>query len=663
MNPADIVKQWQDLYTVFDPKIGWGDLHTLNEHIKLAMSLDESNLTTLLVIDNAVEDYISSRNIHLGEVLKDPARFNNLLSIYTSLFQNLHHKDIEDATNSFIGLIKKAIRGAGWYKPELDKFFANRYAFAEIRLAALHSFKTLRVDQFAIGENTTVGKLNIVNDIYEFRDVNLMLSAMRSFPDGMFLTLIRDIVDDHFSFFTFVIRNGGNLYLISDKPELPSPNYKHTGRSKSIERGFEGRVYSHYFPYDLMGVAYDSDAEKLVILTDYSKALREYKDNWRAVGKISDCEAETIAWLFMVMSLMQNRFYGAVPFSKQLSYTAAMIDLPKNADNVNALTTTTGAGLLKYEPLPMFKITLAILTNKNPDIKKIWEYKPTGKNEWIEKRYGPQVPEDAVNNPIALPGMSIMLVSNDNKILTADQIKYYNELDFFDKMDMRIDRVPAMELNDFGTEEEVTRDLIWNARNAKVNAMGNLMMDEYHAEKENIEKWYDGMVRKNYPALRQAIAKGEFKSVVSRLSRTRAFDSEEAQGNILHFYTTKDNTPVFGGVRIYGKYSRDYPYYWCVETGAVASYVAVFRVDDGTTIADMCGVPLKDLPDYLQNLKYIEEYSGNSILNTVDPLEGLENPWKKVEWSIRVFLSKRGYNNLCKEFGTEPKEIKSAKDK
>lgn len=72
----------------------------------------------------------------------------------------------------------------------------------------------------------------------------------------------------------------------------------------------------------------------------------------------------------------------------------------------------------------------------------------------------------------------------------------------------------------------------------------------------------------------------------------------------------------------------------------------------------MCGCEVKDLPDILQYWNKLKMYSGNSILSNVDPMEWVvENPWKKLNLNVDVFLSKTAYNQLRKAEGLPPNKI------
>jgi len=67
------------------------------------------------------------------------------------------------------------------------------------------------------------------------------------------------------------------------------------------------------------------------------------------------------------------------------------------------------------------------------------------------------------------------------------------------------------------------------------------------------------------------------------------------------------------------------------------------------------GISEKKLPWPLQHWSTHEPYTGNSILSRIDPQDSrLDDPWRHLDLSLTITLSKRAYNRLRKEHGLEP---------
>lgn len=660
MDPVEIIKKWKEITEVYDERKSNGrtlymsdrELRELDEQIKLAMSLDESHVTTVMVIAKTLTDYLEDRTIPLAAVVKKVDQVMRFIGLYQELLEMLHAPDIEEMVVNFQKALRNSLVVTGFYNKKHQELIDSRYALAVLRLSALSANKTLRVDQFSKGENTTIGKLPFVNEIYEFYDINYMLSVAPRMPDGIYLSLFRDAVDDAHSFFGFTVKNGANLWLISDKPEFASPIQKHFPRSNPKEKAFSERVAARYFPYDLMSVKWDDDRARYVVQHDsYASALATVQDGWKTIGKISDLEADSALWVFMLFSLFQLKFFSEQPYlSAGISFSGMMLNLPANAANVAALV-RADQGLVKYEPMTMAHLTMQNLTSDNPAIRAVWELSPTGKNQWAEDLYGPRVQDQLMDHLILPPGKKeIYLDRATNEIAPAP--------DMFAWAELRPSTltVPGVELNTFGTQKELEQWIYWHARYLKTKAIQNLMWTEFEEKKDEVRKWYWERVKERMLALGEFIAKGEFFAEVSRRSPTRAFDSEMGQANILRLRHV-DNYRSWASIAIADRLSSYYPYRWCYFNGAVASLVAEFDVCDGTSMAALLGIPLDELPPYLANIRENEIYTGNSRLSVGDPLEDMKNPWKDLNWRVGVFMSKSGYKTLCKKWGTNPQDI------
>jgi len=54
------------------------------------------------------------------------------------------------------------------------------------------------------------------------------------------------------------------------------------------------------------------------------------------------------------------------------------------------------------------------------------------------------------------------------------------------------------------------------------------------------------------------------------------------------------------------------------------------------------------MPIFLQTYLKSELYGGNSILDRLDPMDWVPtNPWRKVNFNVIFYFSKRGWNKLC----------------
>ena len=96
----------------------------------------------------------------------------------------------------------------------------------------------------------------------------------------------------------------------------------------------------------------------------------------------------------------------------------------------------------------------------------------------------------------------------------------------------------------------------------------------------------------------------------------------------------------------------------CYLTGSPIFIRAYFTPNNAQALADLCNCSVEKLPDVLQYWTNDSRYSGNYILNRVDPLEWVvENPWQGLNLTVEIELSKAGYNQLRKREGLGPNKF------
>lgn len=654
MKLQDVLDQWRKIVNLFTPEQEdnpFGDIYDYQERVATAVKLDDTGLSAVLIIANVLEDYIENQDLTLKQLVVDRKRVGQFVKLYTKLYDTLHNQEIESVVRNFQDGFAVLLKQAGYYSDAIGKLIEDRYAIAELRLSALKASKSLQVYQFSSGEPTST-KILFSDSISEFYDVNMLLKATQQagYPDGVSLCLIRDTVRDEFSYFVFVVKNGRSLYLVTDKPDLPSPNYKAVGRGRAVERSFAKRIDQHFFPYELMGAEIDEKLGKYVINRhSYTTAIQVFSPFWKTIGKISQTQPDELVWMFMLFGLFQQKYFGPEMPKLPLSYSAAAINVPTNQELVRALTTTT-TGLIKFEPLEFAPLTLDTLTNANPELMAAWAIKPTGQNDWMEERYKGKIAQpEKVLNLLTSPGEDL-LYRNRKIVVSPSEHKL-----FFDDYDdnKQYAHLHGMELTEIGSPASLRNKYIWFARKNEASAIELEARREFKEKEDEIKAWYKERVIGNLDALKQAIVKGEFWTTATVHDRD-GFDCHTERSNVFRLYTMKQRTEqriwTLDGVILHGTSSR---HLTCYFNNAVASYEAVFYIQDGWGISDMCGLKFEELPVFLQNVRYNERYSGNSILDAVDPLEDLENPWKTVSWSVHIFLSKSSYKAMCKEVGRE----------
>ena len=224
-----------------------------------------------------------------------------------------------------------------------------------------------------------------------------------------------------------------------------------------------------------------------------------------------------------------------------------------------------------------------------------------------------------------------------------------------------LSEMAGFDLTSFGTAAEILADRRWVARYNKAVQINLAADEEYEATKEQIVDWVVSKVKTNLPTLVSAIRSGELRAPVSR-NHGFAIGQHTEDKNILtikewplgkHMDWYSDYSPHMGLSERFALHRGYVPRYGgryrCYFDGHPSTFVATFEVSTPEGIAAVCGCAIAELPDVLQHYYKQAAYSGNSILDRIDPLEWVaNNPWRQLNLDIRIYLSKRSYARLLK---------------
>ncbi|MDO8568565.1 MAG: hypothetical protein Q7R57_07610, partial [Dehalococcoidales bacterium] len=345
------------------------------------------------------------------------------------------------------------------------------------------------------------------------------------------------------------------------------------------------------------------------------------------------------------------------------------------------------APLGDYAPLALPPLSQEHMQQTGEDGKS-WEGPGegrTGRNDWMVHRFSARANYDAV-------------AQSEQVRLALPQAEHQEDDDFFERCARRAKGEPEMPLRPvialdregkltthtgildrggwnngkpvtyqvapfkpeglYGTRDEIERERFYIARRNEATAIQALADQEYAEQGESILRWYQQRVVSNVEALKRAIA-AETCEVLTRFDDPKSGGSSFTNRvtvrpyNILRLYGIVDKeTP--GGMTRYaadlhsGITKRDDWKYQCIEDPAIIGRcTAVFSPVDASGIAFLAGVPVSELPDYLQHWRhsnYSLGYTGNSILNLVDPVEKLRNPWTHLNFSVQAHFSKVALN-------------------
>lgn len=618
---------WIDI-TEIDPSTDkWNSLSSVNDELKYAQELDVTGVTVQMMLSCYVENYLENRTFNPNEMIANPQRIKTYLDKCVELKQILSSANTTIVINKFKQRVRDALSQYGGLTKEVEDVIESD-DFAFIRRDALRAMNELSVHQFLQGKcDKETPKYN--EYVYEFWNVNSLINCVASQNySGVSLVMIKD---EHitFAYFGFVIRNGGTITFITDRPTYPHPLAKYMSRSRGRARRLEERVFRFRFPYSLLECSYDAN-DDFKMQEKKSNALVVYQKKMHPIKKLIEIEPDELVWSVIMFDLIVEKFWVNKYKTPVLSYTGDML-----IDNKLLIESTPVKKLAiqKYEPLKLPSIKYTDV--RTDDLSKVWDCDNTYQHEWMEKRYE----KEDMNN--------IMNLVNDD----ARRSIYLSKKNVFTKRETSY-ILQAVNPNEFGTKEEIEFNQKWAARYNKAVYIQQCACAEFNKQKDIIKQWYLTHIERNVK-LHKAIAYGKF-NVKSNISSNDARSRANEKINILSIYDL-----------VYEKQHSDFYYrHWayrqivlnkgdrCIITGQKANIAAVFRPRCPFSLAALTGVCVDDLPIFLRHWYLAEFYSGNSILSNVDPMEWvLNNPWRDLHFDICLLLSKQGYSRLRKQYG------------
>ena len=631
--------------TGFDPeeskfRIGDYDIYKINQELKESLELDPSTILTMLLLDYYTEQYLNNRNFSVNSILADFDALTSYLAKSKELYSILRSNEIQILRKDFESHMLIAMKQYGEVPEAVINTIKNPHDLAFLRRDALKSFETLEVSQFSQGKAD--GRTpKFLEDVYEFWNINSLIRMVSATNEAFIsVNLIRD-PDYYNSYFTFAMKNGETLSIISDKPNWIHPLQKNMVRKP--ERDFAKRVFKSHFPYALMELEYDEDQRALYLhKKSDSTEVVPFQEDVHKLKKIRDLPPYEVIWITMMFQLIHEKFWKQDFKTKDISYTGAMVTV--NPDKNKELILPNRLVVPAYSAADV-----------NPETTKDqWNRKPTNQNEWMEKRYEGQIPDSVLTlTGVGNDVVKYITADDVNSVQVGSEKEISNEPHYIKRDKPKKHMLTGISPTEFGTSDRLLRDMQWNARYNKAKAIQVLVDAEYEKRQEEIKAWYAKRVKINSRNLLKAVAHGKLEAYGGGYSAGFKVNPDEFK-NIMKF-SDKEFCSGSDSVKLHqGFHTRDH--YLCFINGCKASIAAFFYPTTAHGLAAVCGCKVDDLPDVLRHWRRDKLYSGNSILDRLDPMEwAVEDPWKKYWFEVVIYLSLSGYRKLCKEHGTEPK--------
>lgn len=618
INITGVKPNQNSFHYYFNSKFSDYDVKQSYDIIKECLEYDKEDILAFSIIEQYLNLFLENSNVSFKDLLNNKKRLNEQIRNINKLQNIFKDEEVVDYKNEIFENCKKAI---SFYNPNIDISKFEYSKFVKIRLNALMSEKYLIVDKFLEGKST-LNNIKYNKDIYCFKNINTLLSGVfkEECFNGISLCVVLDENELSSSYFAFVIRNGENLYLLSDRPLYKSPIQKYLTRTKG--KDFQSRIDKNYFPYDLL----DISINKYNINIDNKDKLND-KDYY-IISSISDLSLEEIAWISNMFSIINTNFFKQQPIC-DISYTSGMIN------NVNLLSNSVSIDTYnKYKKLDIKPVTLDNIEDEQ--YNKFWENKNnlSKANQWMFDRYKDQVDLSTINYIEDIDTTKKYLKDNNMKI-----VEIFNDHNY---------EIKPLENNIIGSKEDILRSQIYVARYNLAIQLNKLANTEFKEKRSETFDWFETHLKNNQEFLLECFAKGECIAPVYYDTNSFYKVKNKKDENIFKV-SQYDRNNIFRGVNLSNIDNYNYK---CFLTSSNTAIVGTFKVDNPETIALLCGCTIEELPFGLQVWNpYSDLCYGNPNLDCLDPMEWkTQNPWSDLDLNVNIFLSKKAYNNLRKKY-------------
>lgn len=632
-----------------------------------ALEYDPSGLTAFMLLRGGAESYLKGRTFSAWEVLLNPEAVGDMLGPLKKLRDVLDSPEVVEDIAAFEQEIRRAAADFNLKVPaeKIEELVGpgGRLDLAYLRRAALRSDRRLQTHQFVHGKGSLSVRPRINPHVYEYWNVESLVRHAMGGEDGVTMALVRDPADELFSYFCLLVKSGQSLTVLTDRPAVPHAQHKNMSRSRSRGRQLERRVEQNWFPYEFLDLKRDDRGH---VYSPDSRALVPYQVEAIRLAAVADLGAEEFIWFLLTAELVWRRFGAGNERLPELSYVGSAVVNPEVLVGAGSELVLSGT----YTPLALAPVTVADLAPEaNED-----NWKRYGVNDWMEERYGSDIPEEVLN-PMGAGGLEKVATALLGAGGTFDRISvqhgtlhrpdHARDRWLGNAPDLTPDTFDPLE---FGPARKLDYERRWAARRNQVRVILGRAMKEFDETRAELVEWFRARVESRREWFLNAAVTGTLKlaqRVGDPYESIRVVD-EEANSK-QDIYTRLWSPAVEGRYLGEGVSASDLAQvvvhggcdnwrFKCSDNPAVrASARARFRFRDSEGLAAVLGLTRDELPWQLKHWRVEKPYAGNCILDRIDPMDWmLEDPWTSLRCEIHVYLSRRAWAARRKNLGLPP---------
>ena len=635
------------------------------EQLKRGLELDSSGITSFLLLENEPRRVLEDTIIDAENIVENLEILELFRKDFMKLQAHLNNHEMGRVKTDYYNHLFDGLRY--YRKKELSKEefnqLVNNENIAELRFNALDYLDKLKVEQFSQGD-LQEKRAKYHNPILGFWSINSLVDFVSKQQDaGVALYAVIDRMS-YDNYFVLGIKNGQNITMLSDRPKSPTGLGGQMHR-RFPERSFANRVQKGYFPYDLLDVEIELVDDHYYAFTNFNNKegiiLRE--KGFIYLGEISSLRQDNLLWILSMMQLIDERYFKKNTHTEALSYTGEMLLIEEPSQElVEAL-------MLKDYEKPSLNLlgNNEILTSEEFDFFK-YGTRCNRQNDWMEEYYKKEgrldynllfpVSETGEYKSMVYDGKSFRLQTRiKGRRVDASFEKYYEKDTVIEVWADAYVFIPS----NSGTQKDLQK-IIHYIQRANLSAqLSCLIRYDYYKTIKDFRRSYSKRMleRKSWLLDRvPEIADNELQVRAKIVEPKVEFRFDYSQG---WFKTDNCGRRRLGNFLI-GKESqlKGKEVMMCAVNGSKPSLEAIFYVENVDDLLFLTGWNVNDLPEPMKHYSREDSYNGNSLLEKVDPIGEIENPFNAPYgnsdnlFHVSVALSKRGYNYLRKQSGKEP---------
>jgi hypothetical protein len=641
------------------------NLYTANKRIKEAIEVDAASVS--LSINSLIKQVAEAEKFTLADIMSEDERLKSKLAIVHELNAYFRAPEVQSLHQQFYDYCEGALAHYRGREPgEEERAFVLESAVF-VGLDAYHATDKLTRLMVQDGALSTKDQAKVNHLVLGFDSIEDLISLAHQIPTGFSLCcILRPHVSD--SYFVMVVRNGDRIIALTDKGNYTHPLQEARMRQRNDRYNHE-RIDRSHFPYDLLNLKWSdngrdsrADAPRNQLATESSL--------W-SLGTLADLNNWDLLWLHMFIDQCIKRYFDDARSEPPIAL-GSMARIPHSwIGDSNAEQLPVPAQYeVQLDRVPSAQLTTEFMTSLEPG----WATKPNP-NRWMERRFGAEVPIEALYIPTAAMEIS---EGRADLIKDADGIKLVpkqaESTPFYRPNVLSL--VPT-DVTALSTPERVRRDMYFLARYNQAQVIQHLAKEDYSARQAEMQQWCFDAMAANMPNIiddlialnherfwldREELS-GEVELLRSELKGSSGGDSQPVeiplnQGRGIRlsyipprhrFAPDRKTGPSLAksmGLELYELHST----VCALDQEEEANVCLYLTTDTILDIVNITGLSVSDIPVELHS-RGIKTYVGNSILSRIDPMASIKNPWDELRLSFILPLSLSALKKRRREMG------------